>query len=1817
MQNGDRVNFTACTDIPSSSSDSTFYAQLSKNRLSIGDVPVGDGRDIVVNVIGTQTQPTASWIGGLDWPNLPNGLKISYYLPYENTGEATLDLTLPDNTSTGAVPVYFKGNVRLTTQFNANSTINLTYFTAGSISIDGQATATARWVCSDTIDAIQSIEPSDELGYIETTNTAGHTEKVSPYYGTAPSATQQMPFNFTSVKSSNLEDYTIYGNNNPNRIDETRTTLPMSVSAYGGNATDWEIYGNNNPVVENKTGTLPIDVSATVGNLLDWSISGNNNIGKNLLEVTAESTVKQSIVIDIPGDGTVSANGTNSSSSANMIFELDRFTTTEEMRLLLSGGAAGGSEQLYYLYAYDHTAEARPRQWDGTTTSISIVDDQHQAEVLLPEGHVISIRFIVRPSKTINNAVFKPMLRLPDTSATFEPYQQGVGERTTNFIDLSVISSETRSGVTFTVDRLSGTVTVDGTNTSSSNINFRIEGFAAPPPGNYYFTGCPEGGTSSTYLVIPYDTAAGAATRKWNGTTATPSDYGNGALEVLVTDTTVLRFTIRICAGYTANNLVFKPFLWLGDLGTTAPFIPYGYEVPMQAKQRTKNIFEIIPSDQIIIETGTIHFTTDADAGIIIANGAAGTSESSIKQRFVVTAEMAGQYFLSASFAQTSPSNTYRLYAYDIGVGWTTKWDGTTRSPAITGQESQEILLVEGRTVEITFNIYANKTVDNITCKPMVRLSDTTSDFEPYYNINQTDIYIGNSPLTQGQSITKAQSGQDVTLFSGDNIIDTSLYNKPDVSITYNSSVLGVGELTVPQVYTGWEQGSRTTSAQGGETYSQLKTSSTTRVRNADLIPVVTPFYYEINSGYQIGATFFDEDGLSLGTSSNVAFRSTPYTYTGVGKYVSFAIKNDAGTDITPSSDFVVKIASPYGYQIPISVTGENLFDISKSGMVYVNAIDQRYGNSLGKLQVGTYTLSFTRSSQQNLYVTKRIGNTYSQGSAISSSPYTFDIATNVDEVIVRTTSSSSTTWEAMGFANIMVTHSSTAPSTYIPYTATNYTFQLGSSPLTAGQSISKTSTGTDIALLSGTNTISTTLGNKPEMRIDYLSAEVGVGKRTVNLFDKNASTLIQIDAQGTMRFGASVGSLKAGTYTLSFDKDSSSTYSMWIVERKGTTYTQSNSISSSPYTFTLSSDADEVIVRTSYQTVTTWEALGFTNIMLVKGSTAPQTYIPYGYQIPITVSQQSQILDTKNIYIGTSLLTQGQSITKAQAGVDIYAPRGVDTMDSTLYNKPSMSLVATCGIDGYIDNKFNIFDTQQVIPKIQALHDKLKPDMDQRFGFPNGGYNWMHYYGQLDAVGYDDITLTAADIDTNYYEVSVNDAIRTSYTVQQKFNALTIARDTNERYIRALPEGDYQVLVAFDRWTGTAGAATFELAVDVTHDGSTTTSTITEASPYYYWEDMDFKFYYANIHVDIDTQEMGEVSIYDVVTLNYNFASSTSDYSDFDGAPIWIWIAEVGKFESEVLPDFEEMAWGMFYPVHDTVETAVNKLNQRIAVVNSILADRITALDAIINTQNAGSHNAIYRGKYLGTSVPSPTYSAIDAGTFDDLYVGDYWTINGVNWRIAAIDYYLNSGSPACTTHHLVIVPDTVLYDAQYHITQSGDYESGDAANTTVGGYQLSDMRTGVSSDGWDDTNYPGLYKSIGALGIIEAAFGATHILEHGQLLVNAVNDGRPSAGAWFSSKVELMSEPNVYGCRLLTPMSNGSFIPFNYTIDRSQYPLFAHRPDLINIQDDWWLRDVVSSDSFAYVAANGAASDNLASRIRGVRPAFCICKANPVTEP
>lgn len=223
-----------------------------------------------------------------------------------------------------------------------------------------------------------------------------------------------------------------------------------------------------------------------------------------------------------------------------------------------------------------------------------------------------------------------------------------------------------------------------------------------------------------------------------------------------------------------------------------------------------------------------------------------------------------------------------------------------------------------------------------------------------------------------------------------------------------------------------------------------------------------------------------------------------------------------------------------------------------------------------------------------------------------------------------------------------------------------------------------------------------------------------------------------------------------------------------------------------------------------------------------------------------------------------------------------------------------------------------------------------------------------------------------------------------------------------------------------------------------------------------------------------------------------------------------------------------------------------------------------------------AGFHNSIYRGKNLGTSVTPEQYARIADGTFEDMYIGDYWVINGTTYLIAAFNYYYNTGDTNLTTNHVTLVPAGILYTRRMNPT-----------DTTEGGYVGSEMYI----SGLDQAKTK-----------IHADF-AGHVLTHRRYLSNATSDGAASSAAWFDSDVELMNEVMAFGS-----VVNGKGGRDNIGAEKSQLPLFALRPDLLNIRTTWLLKDVCSATNFASVNATGNAGVRVASSAAGVRPVFSI---------
>lgn len=291
---------------------------------------------------------------------------------------------------------------------------------------------------------------------------------------------------------------------------------------------------------------------------------------------------------------------------------------------------------------------------------------------------------------------------------------------------------------------------------------------------------------------------------------------------------------------------------------------------------------------------------------------------------------------------------------------------------------------------------------------------------------------------------------------------------------------------------------------------------------------------------------------------------------------------------------------------------------------------------------------------------------------------------------------------------------------------------------------------------------------------------------------------------------------------------------------------------------------------------------------------------------------------------------------------------------------------------------------------------------------------------------------------------------------------------------------------------------------------------------------------------------------------------------------------------------------------------TAIWKVEEIEGMITAIESDgglvTLTRVDGSteqlqIVANNAGAHNAVYRGKDLTAYFDSGEMSkAIADGTFKDIYPGDYIiksvTVNGttysdVKWMVGDLDYFLGQGDTSILTqHHVLMFPDTLLGNSYMNPT-----------NTTEGAYMGSYMYT---------TTIPLVNAGI------RAAFGTAHVVSHREAMSKLINATMACAsgngwtgstywwsGEWADVLSNLFTENMVYGANIF------SSSPQDVCNGCRQVAAFRHDSSLYiggTKRESWWLRAVAASNSFASVHGDGLANCNGASDVLGVRPYFLL---------
>lgn len=353
--------------------------------------------------------------------------------------------------------------------------------------------------------------------------------------------------------------------------------------------------------------------------------------------------------------------------------------------------------------------------------------------------------------------------------------------------------------------------------------------------------------------------------------------------------------------------------------------------------------------------------------------------------------------------------------------------------------------------------------------------------------------------------------------------------------------------------------------------------------------------------------------------------------------------------------------------------------------------------------------------------------------------------------------------------------------------------------------------------------------------------------------------------------------------------------------------------------------------------------------------------------------------------------------------------------------------------------------------------------------------------------------------------------------------------------------------------------------------------------------------------------------NLFDISGASVGLANLDSGDAFEAGAPYYLYVCDPGNGSEDVETD-EKLIVSLdsSYPVgwaagntrqiggfkvgssgDIILESSLWTLLTRRYASGSVLADITEAL-LLAGTEGngAGLHNSIYRGKYHGDAVTAEQWEAIRLGTFDGLWIGDYWTINGVNWRVHHFDYWYRSGDTECLTHHIAIMPDTTLYTGAIN-----------SSRVTTGGYAGSKMHES------------GLTQ---AKTLFANAFGSEHILKIRRQYVNAMNNGLPSGQAFYDSTVDLPTENMITGSQTMADsLSSSTGLSMAlHTEAYTQFQGMALNPQLRvprtadGSKINMWTCNPITTGSWVSITGNGSQSRNYSDDTAvGVRPVSAIC--------
>lgn len=285
------------------------------------------------------------------------------------------------------------------------------------------------------------------------------------------------------------------------------------------------------------------------------------------------------------------------------------------------------------------------------------------------------------------------------------------------------------NGITFKGNS-DGTVTVNGTCSANVGANIRVYLKA----GQYKVSGCPSGGSYSTYRI-------GVTTDSW--TLIGTHDHGNGTTITIPSDG-YYRINLDVRDGYVANNLVFKPMIT--DVDT--PESDYDHYAPYAKtnQQLTEDSIDwdnfselgavnmIYPNNVSKDENGVTY--TLNDDGTVVASGTP-TGVSGFGWVTYNGNNLVGKTLEFSCETTNAYPNAYFAIICRETAGGTNL---LRKDVYLTDKKVKVVFTVPSNTKIIIANFNTNtNTTDNIntTLKPMITVASYNGDYVPYAKSNK------------------------------------------------------------------------------------------------------------------------------------------------------------------------------------------------------------------------------------------------------------------------------------------------------------------------------------------------------------------------------------------------------------------------------------------------------------------------------------------------------------------------------------------------------------------------------------------------------------------------------------------------------------------------------------------------------------------------------------------------------------------------------------------------------------------------------------------------------------------------------------------------------------------------------------------------------------------------------------------------------------------------------------------------------------------------------------------------------------------------